>query len=62
MSSIPFSRLVNENEPCARKPVQVKIPESQYNKWMELPVEVRTKILREAIAKALENEKLLLAS
>jgi hypothetical protein len=53
--SIPFSRLVDDNEPCARKPVQVKIPQSQYEAWMTLPAEVRNNALREAIAKILQE-------
>ncbi len=50
-----FPRLNGASEPCARKPVQVKIPQSQYEKWMTLPVDLRNQVLREAIAKALEE-------
>lgn len=53
---------VNENEPCAQKPVQVRIAQSQYEMWMSLPTEVRNKILREAIANALKNKESLIAS
>lgn len=50
-----FPRLPGAKEACARKPVQVKIPQSQYEKWMNLPVDLRNQVLREAIAKALEE-------
>lgn len=60
MSRIPFSRLVTSEEPCARKPVQVKIPESQYEMWIQLPAEVRNSDLREAIANIIEKRKDLL--
>ena len=50
-----FPKLAGANEACARKPVQVKIPQSQYEKWMSLPVDLRNRVLREAIAKALEE-------
>ena len=50
-----FPKLDGANESCARKPVQVKIPQSQYEKWMSLPVDLRNQVLREAIAKALEE-------
>ena len=54
-----FPRLFAE-EACSRKPVQVKIPKSQYSEWMTLPVQVRNKVLREAITEALQNKKSLL--
>ena len=44
-------------EPCARKPVQVKIPQSQYEQWMNLPVDVRNQVLRDAITKTLEGKE-----
>jgi hypothetical protein len=50
-----FPKLAGAKESCARKPVQVKIPQSQYEKWMSLPVDLRNQVLREAIAKALEE-------
>jgi chlorite dismutase len=50
------------HELCAPKPVQVKVPQSKYEEWMELPAEVRTRILREAIDKALESKDLLMAN
>ncbi|MGV2831666.1 hypothetical protein [Myxosarcina sp. GI1(2024)] len=50
-----FPRLNGASEPCARKPVQVKIPQSQYEQWMALPVDFRNQVLRDAIAKALEE-------
>jgi D-aminopeptidase len=56
----PFPRLVNVKEACSRKPVQVKIPKTQYSEWMTLPVQVRNKVLREAITEALQNKKSLL--
>jgi hypothetical protein len=45
-----FPKLAGAKESCARKPVQVKIPQSQYEKWMTLPVDLRNQVLREAIA------------
>lgn len=53
---------VNENEPCAQKPVQVRIAQSQYEKWMTLPAEVRNNALREAIAKILQENYEAIAS
>jgi hypothetical protein len=53
---------IDDKELCAPKPVQVKILQSQYEQWMELPAEIRTKILREAIANALENRESLIVS
>ena len=52
-----FPKLPGAKEPCARKPVQVKIPESQYEQWMNLPVDLRNQVLREAIAKALQEKE-----
>lgn len=46
---------VDEKEPCAQKPVQIKIPQSQYEAWMTLPIEIRNKALREAISKTLQE-------
>jgi hypothetical protein len=46
---------VNDSEPCAPKPVQVRIPLSQYEAWMNLSAEVRNSVLREAIAKKLQE-------
>ena len=57
----PFPRLSGANEPCARKPVQVKIPQSQYEKWMTLPVDLRNQVLRDAIKKTLEEKSPLTA-
>ena len=54
-------RLKGATEPCARKPVQVKIPQSQYEKWMTLPVDLRNQVLRDAIKKALEEQSPLTA-
>ena len=50
-----FPRMAGSQESCARKPVQVKIPQSQYEQWMALPVDFRNQVLRDAIAKALEE-------
>ncbi|MDJ0725626.1 MAG: hypothetical protein QNJ38_10985 [Prochloraceae cyanobacterium] len=52
----PFPRLPGADEPCARTPVQVKIPQSHYEKWMSLPSNVRNQYLREAIAKKIQEE------
>lgn len=52
----PFPRLAGATEVCARKPVQVKIPQSQYEKWMSLPVDLRNRVLRNAIAKTLQEQ------
>jgi hypothetical protein len=56
-----FPRMAGADEPCARKPVQVKIPQSQYEQWMSLPVDLRNQVLREAIQKTLENQSPLTA-
>ena len=56
-----FPRMPGAHESCARKPVQVKIPQSQYEKWMTLPVDVRNQVLRDAIEKTLEETSLLTA-
>ena len=54
-----FPRLPGAKESCARKPVQVKIPLSKYEQWMNLPVDLRNQVLRDAIDKALqETDKL----
>lgn len=42
-------------EALARNPVQVKVPKSHYDKWMSLPVELRNKVLRNAIAQTLKE-------
>ena len=56
-----FPRPNGAKEPCARKPVQVKIPQSQYEKWMTLPADLRNQVLRDAIKKALEEKSPLTA-
>ena len=38
-------------EGSAVKPVQVRIPKSQYDAWMKIPSQERNQYLREAIAK-----------
>ncbi|MGL5878077.1 MAG: hypothetical protein ACRC2V_09910 [Xenococcaceae cyanobacterium] len=58
----PFPRFIDGNEPCARKPIQIKVPESQYEAWMALPAEVRNSALREAIAKILQENYEAIAS
>lgn len=50
---VPFPRFIDEKESCGRKPIQVKVPKSQYEAWMTLPAEERNAALREAIAKIL---------
>ena len=57
----PFPRMPGASESCARKPVQVKIPQSQYEQWMTLPVDTRNKALRDAIQKTLEDHSPLSA-
>ena len=56
-----FPRMAGASESCARKPVQVKIPQSQYEQWMTLPVDIRNQALREAIQKTLEEQSFLTA-
>ncbi len=62
---VPPPRLAGASEPCARTPIQVKVPQSHYDKWMTLPSEERNRYLREAIAKKVleltEHENLKLA-
>jgi hypothetical protein len=48
-------------EACARRPVQVRIPQSQYDKWMSLPVDLRNQVLRDAIEKVLKERYSLTA-
>ena len=49
------SRTITPNEPCAKKPVQVRVAESEYKEWMQLPVEVRNKALRETISNTIRS-------
>ncbi len=49
-------RLPGEDEPCARTPIQVKVPKTQYKQWMSLPSKERNRYLREAIAKKIQEE------
>lgn len=48
-------------EGTARRPVQVKVPVSQYEAWMSLPAKERNEYLREAIAEKLKKEGFLSA-
>lgn len=48
-------------EGTARRPVQVRVPVSQYEAWMSLPAKERNEYLRDAIAKKLTEEKLISA-
>jgi hypothetical protein len=57
----PFPKMPGATEACARKPVQVKIPQSQYDKWMSLPVDLRNQVLRDAIEKVLKEKYSLTA-
>ncbi|BAZ44600.1 hypothetical protein NIES4102_16120 [Chondrocystis sp. NIES-4102] len=50
-----FPKRAGATEALGRTPVQVKILESQYNKWMSLPVDIRNQVLRDAIEKTLEK-------
>lgn len=52
----PSPRLPGASEPCAKTPIQVKVPQSHYEKWMTLPSAVRNQYLREAIAKKINEE------
>ena len=46
-------------EGSAQKPVQVRVPASQYDAWMSLPAKERNDYLRKAIAdKLAEKQKL----
>lgn len=56
-----FPRRAGATEACAKKPVQVKIPQSQYEQWMSLPVDLRNQVLRDAIKKVLEDQNLFIA-
>ena len=56
-----FPKRAGATEACARNPVQVRIPQSQYEKWMKLPVELRNQVLRDAIEKTLQEKSLLTA-
>lgn len=44
-----------------KRPVQVKVPASQYEAWMSLPAKERNDYLRRAIAEKLEKDGLLSA-
>ena len=46
-------------EGSAKKPVQVRVPASQYDDWMAIPAKERNDYLRKAIAdKLAEKQKL----
>ena len=51
-----FPKRAGATEACARNPVQVRIPQSQYDKWMSLPVDLRNQVLRDAIEKTLKEK------
>ena len=53
---LPSPRLPGASEPCARTPIQVKVPQSHYDQWMALPSKERNRYLREAIAKKIQEE------
>ena len=48
-------------EGTARRPVQVRIPASQYEAWMSLPAQKRNEYLRQAISDLLIKENLISA-
>lgn len=48
-------------EGTCRRPVQVKVPLSQYEAWMSLPAKERNDYLRKAIAQKLSEENLISA-
>jgi hypothetical protein len=48
-------------EGSADKPVHVRVPASQYQAWMSLPVKERNDYLRKAIAEKLEKNGFLSA-
>ena len=56
-----FPKRAGATEACGRKPVQVKIPQSQYEKWMSLPVDLRNQVLRDAIETTLKEKSHLIA-
>ena len=56
-----FPKRAGATEALARTPVQVKIPQSQYERWMSLPVDLRNQVLRDAIKKTLEEKQNLIA-
>ena len=45
-------------EGSAQKPVQVRVPASQYDAWMSLPAKERNDYLRKAIADKLAEKNL----
>ena len=48
-------------EGTSKRPVQVKVPASQYDAWMAIPAKERNDYLRKAIAEKLEKDGLLSA-
>lgn len=50
-------RTITPNEACAKRPVQVRVAESEYEEWIKLPVEVRNKALRETISNTIKTFK-----
>lgn len=56
-----FPKRAGATEACARNPVQVRIPQSQYDKWMSLPVDLRNQVLRDAIEETLQQKYPLIA-
>ena len=48
-------------EGSAKKPVQVRVPASQYDAWMSLPAKERNEFLRNAIAQKLVEKNLISA-
>lgn len=51
------SRTITPDEPCAKRPVQVRVAQSEYEEWMKLPVELRNKALRETISSTIKSFK-----
>lgn len=55
----PIPKIVPEG--TARRPVQVKVPVSQYEAWMSLPAKERNEYLRTCIAQKLAEKNLISA-
>ena len=51
---VHYPRLMKE-EPCSRKAIAVKVPQSQFDAWMVFSSEERNAVLRNAIAQYLKK-------
>lgn len=52
-----YSFVVKGDEPLSKKPLNIRIPQSDYDELMKLPSEVRLKLVRGAIARALRERE-----